>query len=556
MTSRQLSLLAWLRGYERSWTRNDLLAGVTAAAIVVPKALAYATVANLPIQVGLYTCFVPMLVYALLGTSRPLSVSTTTTLAILTGTALAQVVPDGDPAALAKATAMLCLLTGAILVAAAALRFGFVANFISAPVLTGFKAGVAVVIIVDQLPKLLGLHITKSGFVHDLGAIAVQLPHLSIATAAVGLGAIAMLAAMEHVAPKMPAPLVVVALGIIAVPLLHLGTHGVTVVGHVPTGLPSLTLPDLALAGALWPAAAGIALMSFTETIAAGRAFVAPGESYPLPNGELWATGLGNLIGAPFGCMPSGGGTSQTAVNRMVGAKTQLAGLVTSLVALATMLLLAPFIGMMPNAILAAIVVVYSIGLFKPSDFVAIRTIRRTEFWWALAALLGVVLLGTLKGILVAIVISLMSLSYQSLNPPLYVLRRKPGTQVFRPASERHPEDEATPGLLILRPEGRLFFGNADHFGQRIQPMLVESRPRVLVLDMSAVFDVEYTALIAMIDAEEKQRLAGTELWLTGVSPGVLATLRKSRLYDALGDQRMFYSVADAYAAWLKRTPG
>jgi SulP family sulfate permease len=547
--------LAWLRGYQRPWVRSDLLAGVTAAAIVVPKALAYATVAGLPIQVGLYTCFVPMLVYAWMGTSRPLSVSTTTTLAILTGTALTQVVPDGDAVALAKATAMLCLLTGAMLIAAAALRLGFVANFISAPVLTGFKAGVAVVIVVDQLPKLLGFHITKAGFLHDLGAIVQALPHLSIATAAVGLAAIALLVAVERVAPKAPAPLVVVALGIVAVPLLHLGTHGITVVGHVPTGFPAITLPDLSLASALWPAAAGIALMSFTETIAAGRAFVAPREPYPMPNSELWATGLGNLIGAPFGCMPSGGGTSQTAVNRMAGAKTQLAGLVTSLVALATMLLLAPFIGMMPNAILAAIVVVYSIGLFKPADFAAIRSIRRTEFWWAVAALLGVVLLGTLKGILVAIVISLMSLSYQSLNPPLYVLRRKPGTQLFRPASDRHPDDEATPGLLILRPEGRLFFGNADHFGQRIQPLLAQNHPRVLVLDMSAVFDIEYTALIAMTDAEEKQRQAGTELWLTGISPSVLATLRKSRLYDTLGKQRMFYTVADAYAAWLKRMP-
>ncbi|AHX13503.1 sulfate transporter [Dyella jiangningensis] len=553
MTTRHLPLLAWLRGYDRSWTRSDLLAGVTASAIVVPKALAYATVAGLPIQVGLYTCFVPMLVYALVGTSRPLSVSTTTTLAILTSTALAQAVPNADAAELAKATAMLCMLTGAMLIVAGALRFGFVANFISAPVLTGFKAGVAVVIVVDQLPKLLGLHITKSGFLRDVGAITVALPHLSIATAAVGLAAIALLTVMEKTVPKAPAPLVVVALGILAVPLLSLGAHGVTVVGHVPTGFPALGLPDLSLATTLWPAAAGIALMSFTESVAAGRAFVATGEPYPQPNSELWATGLSNLIGAPFGCMPSGGGTSQTAVNRMVGAKTQLAGMVTSLVALATMLLLAPFIGRMPNAILAAIVVVYSVGLFKPSDFVAIRTIRRTEFWWAVAALLGVVLLGTLKGILVAIVISLMSLSYQALSPPLYVLRRKPGTQVFRPVSDRHPNDEATPGLLILRPEGRLFFGNADHFGQRIQPLLAETRPSVLVLDMSGVFDIEYTALLALTDAEEKQRLAGTELWLTGVSPGVLSTLRKSRLYEALGDRRMFYSVADAYEAWLKR---
>ncbi|WP_205746286.1 SulP family inorganic anion transporter [Dyella amyloliquefaciens] len=550
---RSSPFMPWLRGYQRAWLKGDVIAGITAAAIVLPKALAYATVAGLPIQVGLYTCFVPMLVYALVGTSRPLSVSTSTTLAILTGTALAQAVPTGDAVELAKATAMLCLLTGAMLIVAGVLRLGFVANFISAPVLTGFKAGVAVVIIVDQIPKLLGLHISKSGFVHDVGAIVMALPEASVATAAVGLISIALLVGMERFVPKVPAPLVAVTLGIIAVPLLQLAVHGVSVVGHVPTGLPSIVLPGFSMAVSLWPAAAGIALMSFTESIAAGRAFVKPGEAYPQPNRELWATGLANVVSAPFGCMPSGGGTSQTAVNRMAGAQSQLAGLVTSLVALAAMLLLAPFIGKMPNTTLAAIVVVYSIGLFKPADFKAIHAIRGTEFWWAVAALLGVVLLGTLKGILVAIVISLMSLSYQSLNPALHVLRRKPGTLVFRPVSDRHPEDEATPGLLILRPEGRLFFGNAEHFGQRIQPMLVQTRPRVVILDMNAIFDIEYTALMAMIEAEEKQRLAGTELWLAGISPGVLATVRKSSLYDALGEQRMFYTVADAFTAWMER---
>ncbi len=553
---RRFFFMPWLHGYQRSWLKGDVVGGITAAAVVLPKALAYATVAGLPIQVGLYTAFIPMLVYALFGTSRPLSVSTTTTLAILAGTALAQVVPNGDPVALAKATATLCLLTGLMLMAAAVLRLGIVANFISAPVLTGFKAGVAVVIVVDQMPKLLGLHISKSGFVHDLGAIVAALPEASVATALIGLGSIALLVTMEHVTPKAPAPLVVVALGIIIVSLLHLATRGVSIVGHVPTGLPTLVMPELTLATSLWPAAAGIALMSFTETIAAGRAFVFPGEHYPYPNGELWATGLANAIGAPFGCMPAGGGTSQTAVNRLVGAQSQLAGLVTSLVALASMLLLAPFIGRMPNTTLAAIVMVYSIGLFSPADFKAIHAIRHTEFWWAVAALVGVVLLGTLQGILVAIVISLMSLSYQSLNPPLHVLRRKPGTLVFRPASERHPDDETIPGMLILRPEGRLFFGNAEHIGQRIQPLLAEARPRVLVLDMNAIFDIEYTALMAMIEAEEKQRLAGTEIWLAGINPGVLATLRRSRLYEVLGNQRMFYTVADAFKAWTERKHG
>lgn len=551
--ARDRFFLGWMRGYSRAWIKGDVIAGITASAVVLPKSLAYATVAGLPIQVGLYTAFIPMLVYAMLGTSRPLSVSTTTTLAILTGTALAQAAPGGDPLALTTATAVLCLLTGLMLMAAAALRLGFLANFISAPVLTGFKAGVAVVIVIDQIPKLLGLHISKSGFLHDAWATLSALPEASMATAAMGIATIVLLLIMEHRTPKAPAPLVAVALGIVCVAMFQLSNRGVSIVGHVPTGLPSLVIPAWTQAEMLWPAAAGIALMSFTESIAAGRAFVGPGEPFPHPNRELWATGLANLVSAPFGCMPSGGGTSQTAVNRLSGAQSQLAGLITSLVALGTMLLLAPFIGMMPNTTLAAIVIVYSIGLFKLSDFRAIRAIRRTEFWWAVAALLGVVLLGTLRGILVAIIISLMSLSHQALHPPLHVLRRKPGTNVFRPVSTRHPEDEATPGLLILRPEGRLFFGNAEHFGQRVQPLLAEARPRAVLLDMNAVFDIEYTALLVLIDAEEKQRLAGVEVWIAGLSPSVKDTIRKSRLYEALGDQRMFHNVPDAVDAWQRR---
>ena len=202
--------------------------------------------------------------------------------------------------------------------------------------------------------------------------------------------------------------------------------------------------------------------MSFTETIAAGRAFATSEEPPLRPNQELLATGLANAGGALLGAMPAGGGTTQTAVNRLAGARTQLAELVTAGATLVTMLLLAPLIGLMPEATLAAVVIVYSIGLIKPAEFRAILKVRRTEFIWALAALAGVVLLGTLKGILVAIVVSLVALAYQVANPPVHVLGRKPGTNVFRPRSTEHPEDETFPGLLLLRLEGRVFFANAE----------------------------------------------------------------------------------------------
>jgi high affinity sulfate transporter 1 len=541
--SRFAFLPDWLLHYEKQWARADVIAGLTASAVVIPKALAYATIAGLPVQVGLYTACLPMIIYALLGTSRALSVSTTTTLAILSANALSVVVADGDPAALTVATATLMALVGAMLAAAALLRLGFVANFISEPVLVGFKAGIAIVIVVDQLPKLFGIHFAKGSFVHNVSALLAGLPHTSPVTLVLALATIGALAALGRFVPRAPAPLVVVAAAIVAVAVFGLGAHGVETVGTVPSGLPAWTRPDPSLALTLWPHALGIALMSFTETIAAGRAFARNDEPPPNANRELFATGFANLGGALFGAMPAGGGTSQTAVNRQAGARTQVAELVTAAVALAVMLILAPVMGLMPHATLAGIVIVYSVGLFSPAEFRAILKVRRTEFLWALTACAGVVLLGTLQGIVVAIVVSLVALAYQVSNPPVYALKRIPGTNVFRRDSGTHPEDESFPGMLLLRPEGRIYFANAERVGEKIRPLVREANPKIVVLDLSRVFDVEYTALKMLTEAERRLSASGQTLWLAGLNPGVLDSVRRSPLGAAIGEARMFYNL-------------
>jgi high affinity sulfate transporter 1 len=535
----KLPLLEWLPQVRKDWLRSDIVAGLTTAAVVIPKGMGYATVAGLPLQVGLYTAFVPMIVYAVLGTSRVLSVSTTTTLGILTAAELGAVVPDGDPTALLHATALLTLMVGAMLVAASVLRLGFFANFISEPVLVGFKAGIAVVIIIDQLPKVLGLHFTKGPLLHNVREILTGLGHLSIPTAIVGVATIAGLGLIEKYRPQWPAPLIAVAIAVACVAGFGLQSHGVELVGTIPAGLPALTLPDLSLAQELWPGALGMALMSFTETAAAGRAFARSDEPAPRPNAELFATGLANAAGAFFGAMPGGGGTSQTAVNRMTGARTPIASFVTALMALLTMLLLAPLIALMPHAVLASIVIVYSVGLIKPAEFRTILEIRRTEFIWAVCALIGVMLLGTLKGILVAIIVSVIALAHQTANPPVHVLGRKPGTNVFRVRSDEHPDDESIPGLLLLRIGGRIFFLNAERIGEKLRPLIRAASPRVVALDMSGIFDLEYSALKMLTEAEKRQRESGVLLWLIGASPEVSAVLRRSALGKALGDERM-----------------
>jgi sulfate permease, SulP family len=541
----------WLVSRRADWLRPDIVAGLTTGAVIIPKAMAYAMMAGLPVQVGLYTALVPMVIYAMLGTSRVLSVSTTTTLAILTAAQLGQVVPNGNPAALLRASATLTLLVGAALLLACVLRLGIVANFISEPVLVGFKAGIGLVIVVDQVPKIVGIHFPRGTFVQNVLSIAHHLPKTSLATLAVGLTIIVFLLGMERFLPKFPAPPLAATAAIAGVYLLNLQHRGVELVGHIPQGFPSLMRPDLSLISMLWPGALGIALMSFTETVAAGQAFARKGEPAPRANTELLATGLANIGGALLGAMPGGGGTTQTAVNVSAGARTQLAEMVTAAMTLVTMFFLAPLVAMMPQSALAALVIVYSFGLIKPIEFRDILRIRRTEFSWAIVAFAGVVVVGTLKGIIVAIIVSLVTLAYQVADPPVYVLRRKPGTNVFRPQSPEHPDDESFPGLLLLRPEGPIFFANAAQIAHKIEPLVRAAQPKVVAVEASGVLDMEYTAVKMFAQLAKRQSQHGVELWLIGMTPRVLAIIQRSPLGQLLGREGMHFNLEIAVARYL-----
>jgi SulP family sulfate permease len=534
----------------------DVVAGLTTAAVVLPKAMAYATIAGLPVQVGLYTAVIPMVVYALLGSSRPLSVSTTTTLAILTAAELGSVVPDGATDRLLAATATLAALTGVFLALAGLLRLGFLAKFISEPVLVGFKAGIGLVIVVDQLPKFFGVHIDKAGWLHNLVATVAELPHVSAPTLVIALVTLGVLVGLEHFLPKSPAPLMAVGVAIAISAWRGLEAAGVAVVGPIPAGLPQFTSPDLSLVRLLWPGALGIALMSFTESIAAARAFAQKGEPRPLPNRELLATGAANVAGGFFGGMPAGGGTSQTAVNRHAGARTQMAGLVTAMAGVATLLFLAPVLALMPMAALAAVVIATSVPLISLPGFRRIYRFRVVEFTWAVAACAGVMFLGTLNGILVAVVLSLAALMYLANNPAVYVMVRKPGTDVFRPVSEEHPDDERVPGLLILRADGRVHFANIENIGDKMWPLIYEARPRVVLLDCSGIVGFEYTSLMMFAEGEERLRAEGMELWLAELSPEALSQVQRSKLGETLGRERMHFTLARAVEAFKAREAG
>lgn len=538
---------AWLGAYERAWLRSDLVAGLTAAAVVVPQAMAYADIAGLPLAVGLYTALVPLVVYAVMGTSRPLSVTTTSTLAILTAGALHAIAPPGaNDSVLISATATLAFLVGGILLVASILRLWIVASFISEPVLVGFKAGIGLVIVVDQVPKLMGVHFDKGHFFHNLVSIVDHLPQASVATILLALAMLTLQIGLQRFLPRVPASLVTVAAGILASSLAGFNRLGIELVGEVHGGLPAFVLPNISLFPHLWPAAVGIALMSFIETAAAGRAFRGADEPQPEANRELLALGLTNLIGGLFQNMPSGGGTSQTAVNRSAGARSQVAGLVTAVGVVAVLLFLAPLIHLMPQATLAAVVAVSCAGMIHPQEFRAILRTRVMEFSWAIASLVGVVLLGTLNGILVAVFLSLLALTYHANLRPVTVLGRKPGTDVFRPRTAEHPEDQTFPGLLLLKTEGVIHFANAQRIGELMSRLVEEHQPQVVVIDCSAIPDFEYTALKMLTEAEQRLRKTGVSLSLAALNPEPLELIRNSRLGEVLGRQRMHFNLEEA----------
>jgi len=548
---RFIPILGWLPGYPRGWFRIDIVAGLTAAAVVIPQAMAYATIAGLPVEVGLYTALVPMMIYAILGTSRPLSVSTTSTIAMLTAVALAGAVSSSDPYDYIVPAATLALITGIFLVLAGILRLGFIANFISDPVLTGFKAGIGVVIFVGQLGKVLGLSLEKGPIRETLWSMLQNLDQINLATTAIAGITLAILIFLPRFSKKVPAALVAVAFGILLSMAFDLTSLGVTLVGSIPSGLPSLSLPDLSLISALWPSALGIALMSFVESIAAARAFTHRGEAGPQPSQELFALGIANIGGSFTQAMPAGGGTSQTAVTDQAGAKSQLAGVVTAGVVVVTLLFLAPLISLMPEATLGALVLVAAAGLIKVEEFRRIRAVRTTEFRWAVVAFFGVIILGTLEGILLAVLLSLLVLLYYAEHPPVYILGRKPGTNVFRPLEE-HPDDETYPGLLMLKTEGLLFFANIQSFLEQVESFVREEQPKILLIDCSTIPSIEYSAIKQLREFDEELQDAGITFWMASLTASLFHIHERTPLGQSMGHERLFLDLEQAVSSYLQ----
>jgi high affinity sulfate transporter 1 len=521
------SLFGSLHGYRRAWLSGDVLAGLTVWAVLVPEALAYASIAGVSPVVGLYAAPGALLLYAALGSSRHLVTGPMSATAALSAATVAALVTGGTGTDRFTAmTAALAIATGLAALLAGLLRLGFLASFISEPVIKGFIIGLALTIIIGQVPKLLGVPKHDGDFFEQLAGIIGKLGDAHGLTVLVGVLSLAVVLGLRRIAPAIPASLVAVALGVVAVELLNLDHHGVGIVGHIDSGLPSLGTPDVSAhdLGTLVPGAIGVMLVGFAEGLGAAKTYAAR-EHYEIDaNRELLGLGGANLAAGLSSGMVVNGSLSKTAVNGSAGARTQLSGLFVAVLTVVTLLLLTGLFESLPEATLSAIVIAAVIELV---DVAALRRLyrlamapgagplalaARPDFVAALAALFGVLIFDTLPGLFIGIGVSLLLLLYRASRPHVARLGRVPGSDGQYGDLERHPDNKAPDGIAILRVESALFFANADAVRSRLLAAGREDGIHAVILDAETVPAIDATATAMLDEVDDDLRRRGVRL--------------------------------------------
>ena len=546
-----------MRGYQRGWLRIDVLAGLATGTVVIPQAMAYATIAGLPVEVGLYTCMVPMLAYALLGGSRTLSVSTTSTIAVLVATTLAGLTPR-DPDDLLSDAFTLTFLVGLSLLAMRAFRLGSLVENISPATLTGIKIGVGLTVAASQLPNLLGVSADPDagGFFSKVIDAVTKLPDANAATVAVSLGSIALLLVLRRLLPQVPGPLVVVAGGIALVALTDVEEHGLALINHVPTGLPTPELPVVGDVFDLLPGALAIAVMAFLETVLVARTNRQRSEPQIDTDQELLATGVAALAGGLSQTLPPAGGFSQSAVNMRSGARSQLSGIVTAVLAVLVALFLAPLLDDLPSAVLAAMVIVAIVGLLNPADIVRYARIDRAEMWVAVVVaalgLTGGMLLGVAVGVALTLVLVVRNLNRPRVRP-LYA-RAGGGWTTAAP----DPVRSTYPGVLLLHLDGALYTGNAQATLDDVVRRAHDADPavRTVVLEGSAVHVVSVTMIDTFRSLQEELLTEGVHLVLAEFPAETLDVMHRSRWFAEAEGRGLTQPTVDAALAAAARPVG
>ena len=556
--ARVFPILGWLPSYEPEWVRADVIAGLTLWGILVPEAIAYAAMAGAPLEAGLYTLLGSLLVYAILGTTRQAVSAPTSGSSIMMAAVIAPFLVT-DPKELAELLVLLVLLVGIILLLCGLLRLGFVTAFISHSVMTGFIFGLAIHIAVNQAPKLFGLPRGQGETIYQLWHLIGQLGGTNWVTFAIGAGALALLYGLEARDPRAPGPLMIMVGGILVVSVFRLSNeYGVRIVGAMQTGLPELSLPKVNLDDVLdlLPGALAIVLFVVSETLGVGHSL---GRQYGYdidPNQELIALGAANVTSACLGGLVSGCSMSSTAVNDRAGAKSQFSSLTAAAMVLITLVALMPLFHNLPEAVLGAIVIYAVARMMKVNELKRFYQFHVDEFAQAMLALLGVIIVGILPGLAIAIVLSLLRFIWGASHLSVSRLGPVPGREHSYGNIERPAERSPIQGLEILRLNGPLFFANALRFRNEVRALLSGSNPlKAILINLHANFGIDLSSTDMLLGLVAEAKKTNTEILFAELQDPVRQMFRRSGLLDRIGEDRIFPTVDDGVQDYVRRYP-
>ena len=555
--ARLVPAVGWLPRYERRWLRGDVAAGIAVTALIVPKNLGYAGIAGVPLQNGLYAAAAGALIYAVFCTSRHISTGQSSSLAAVAGGAVLVTGLGGKQAA--ELVAAITIATGLLFLLLALFRLGWIAQFLSKAVVTGFLAGAAVDVVIGELPKLTGTSSDGDNAWRELGSWARTLDDVHWTTVLVGGVALAVILVLRFVAPAIPGALVLVVGGLLASWLFDLGSRGVALVGHVPRGLPAPDLPAWSIVqqhyAVIGIAAGALLLIGFSQTAGDARAFAARHHYRIDVNQESVAQGTANVGAGVFQGMPVSTSLSASSLNESAGARTPVASLITGALVLATLIVLAPVFSVLPKAVLAAVIIdAVVFGMIDIPELRRLYRVTRFDFWVALAAIVGVLSAGVLAGVVVGVVLSLIWLVYVATRPPMPLLGREAGTQVFRDLEE-YPGDETFPGIAVVRLDGGLFFATAEALEDRVRSLAEEGKaPHALVLDLEGVNFIDSQGSSKLTEIHQLVTADAVTLRLARVKPHVLTVLRADGVVDLIGADHIHGNVHRAVEAQLADT--
>jgi high affinity sulfate transporter 1 len=548
-------ILEWLPKYDSGWLRLDVIAALTLWAVLVPEAMAYAGIAGMPPETGLYAAPLALIAYAIFGTSRHLDVGPSSAVAALSFSIVAGLAVAGSPEFITLSIA-LALVVGLFMIIGGLLKLGVLADFLSRPVLDGFVVGVAISIAVGQLDKLMGFEVEGAyDFVPDLLVIFTNLDMIHWPTFIVGLASLALLFILHRYTPKIPGALVVLILGIAASSLLDMESMGIHIVGEIPAGLPDFGYPEeLGLDDllAVAPGAVGLAMVAFAESVAIARSFATKYGYEVDANQEMIAVGTANIGSSFSGAFVVDGSMSRTAVADGAGAKSQMVSIIAAVAILITAAFLTPLFYNLPEAVLGAIVihaVWHNISLRKINQY---RDITRLDYVTAIVAMIGVLAFGLLEGLVLAALLGLISLLIGTKSRNTSVLGKVPETAVYR-SIEHYPEAETIPGLLILRFDGTLYFANAHDFQTAVRHEIAaaDPAPKVLLFDGESMNDIDATAVITLREFQDQLQGENIEMRFVRIKTHVMEVMERGGLEETIPPEHFYPSVQAGVDAFL-----